>query len=139
MMNKPEYWYKQSSVIPYRIKNGNLEVLLITTRKKKKWIFPKGIVEIGLTPKQSASKEALEEAGVNGKLLPYNLGSYKYKKWGGKCTVEVFGLRVTNIFDDWAENFRDRKWVLQSKIEDYILDAEILKTLGKLVVELKKN
>lgn len=137
-MNKPEYWYKQSSVIPYRIKNGNLEVLLITTRKNKKWIFPKGIVDIGLTPEQSAVKEALEEAGVEGELLPYNLGSYKYKKWGGQCTVEVFGLNVIRILDDWEENFRERKWVFPSKIANYTMDSEITAILNKLVVELKK-
>lgn len=136
-MKKPEYWYKQSSVIPYRIINEKLEILFITTRKKKKWIFPKGIVEEGLTPRQSSVKEALEEAGIKGKLLSKKVGSYSYKKWGGMCNVEVFGLEVTTIFNDWEENFRDRIWVNPHEFKDYINDENNLELLFKLQAILK--
>ena len=139
MKKKPEYWYKQSSVIPFRKNEEDFEVLLITTRKKRKWILPKGIVDIGLTPKQSAVKEALEEAGIKGKLLPQKLGNYSYKKWGGKCDVEVFGLEVKIILDEWEESFRARKWVQLNEAEKFVHDPKILELLNNLFNELNRN
>ena len=53
----------------------------------------------------------MEEAGIKGKLLPHKLGSYTYKKWGGKCKVKYMDLKVDTILDDWEENFRERKWI----------------------------
>jgi len=44
-----------------------IEFLLVQTRGGR-WIFPKGGVEPGLTPAQSAALEALEEAGVHGRM-----------------------------------------------------------------------
>ena len=139
MKKKPEYWYKQSSVIPFRKNEEDFEVLLITTRKKRKWILPKGIVDIGLTPKQSAVKEALEEAGIKGKLIPQKLLNYSYKKWGGKCDVEVFGLEVKIILDEWEESFRARKWVQLNEAEKFVHDPKILELLNNLFNELNRN
>ena len=56
--------FQQASVVPFRIRDGVTEVLLITSRKRKDWILPKGIVEPGQTPQEAAAMEALEEAGV---------------------------------------------------------------------------
>ena len=51
-------------MIPYRIKGKKkVEVLLITSVKRKRWIIPKGYVEFNLSPFESAKKEAFEEAG----------------------------------------------------------------------------
>ena len=38
-------YIEQSGVIPYRIQEGKIEILLITSLKKKRWIIPKGIIE----------------------------------------------------------------------------------------------
>jgi len=129
MKNKPDYWYNQSAVIPYRFSGDNVEVLIITTRKKKKWIFPKGIIEHGLSAKESAKKEAAEEAGVNGEVLPQEIGEYNYKKWGGTCKVKVFSLKVANIQDKWEENFRERKWIQIPKAKNYIFNENLIKIL----------
>ena len=134
MRKKPDYWYKQSAVIPFRILDNRFEVLIVKTRKNKNWIFPKGIIEIGFSAKSSAEKEALEEAGVKGNLLPKRIGKYSYKKWGGKCSVKVYGLEVDSIFDNYEEDFRDRKWVDIEKTANYILNEELL----EIIKELKK-
>ena len=40
------------------------------------------------------------------------MGKYEYKKWGGTCTVQVFGLEVTRVLDSWPEaDIRQRKWI----------------------------
>lgn len=132
MKNKPEYWYEQSAVIPFRKTAEMVEVLIITSTKKRKWIFPKGIIEENLTARESSVKEALEEAGVKGELLPEKLGAYKYKKWGGRCKVKVYALNVNSILDKWEEQYRDRKWVKINEIHNYIKNDNIIELANKL-------
>ncbi len=80
-------------------------------------MIPKGIVEPDLSPSVSAAKEALEEAGLEGKVSAMPIGSYQYDKWGGTCKVEVYTMHVDKMLDDWLESHRDREWVsLQTAI-----------------------
>ena len=111
--DRPAYYYAQSSVIPWRKKNGEVEILVILSSKKKHWVVPKGIWEPGLTARESAAREALEEAGVEGIVSETAIGSYDYPKWGATCTVEVYGMEVTRILPDaeWEEVHRGREWV----------------------------
>ena len=109
---RPAYYYTQSSVIPYRYNKGELEVLLILSSKKKHYVIPKGIKEPGLSLRESAEKEALEEAGVKGKVAIQPIGSYNYEKWEASCTVKVYPMEVTFMLDenDWQERHRTREW-----------------------------
>jgi phosphohistidine phosphatase len=106
----PDYFYIQSAVMPYRKQKGELELMMITSRRKKRWVIPKGVQEADLTAAESAAKEALEEAGIMGTLSDSPIGSYQYQKWGGICTVVVFVMEVTKEFERWEEDFRVRKW-----------------------------
>lgn len=110
---RPDYYYVQSAVIPYRMSGGAPEILLVSSRKKTRWVVPKGIQEPELSAAESAAKEAWEEAGARGEVDPSPLGHYQYEKWGGVCTVDVFAMRVTELVEDeeWEESHRDRKWV----------------------------
>ncbi|MBF0186505.1 MAG: NUDIX hydrolase [Magnetococcales bacterium] len=112
MADHPDHWYQQSAVIPFRISDdGSLEVMLITSRKKKRWVIPKGIIEPDMSPPASAAKEAEEEAGIRGHVYPDLLGTFTYDKWGGTCTCQVYVMRVEEVMEQWLENFRDREWV----------------------------
>ncbi len=111
MRLRPDYWYEQSAVIPYRRGKEGLEVLMITSRKKRRWVVPKGIREPDLSAAASAAKEALEEAGVEGQVAARAMGSYHYRKWGGTCDVEVYAMEVRTVHEAWDESFRDREWV----------------------------
>ena len=111
MREKPDYFYRQSAVIPYRFRLGKPEILLITSRHRSRWVIPKGIIEPDLSPAASAAKEALEEAGVEGRVGTEPIGSYQYDKWGGTCDVEVFVLEVDRVHDEWAEAHRQRLWM----------------------------
>jgi 8-oxo-dGTP pyrophosphatase MutT (NUDIX family) len=104
--------YRQSGVIPYRRGVNGVEVLLITSRKGKRWVIPKGVIEPNMTPAASAAKEAIEEAGVRGDVDERPLGKYRYAKWGGVCTVQVFAMAVSVEAADWPEaEFRSRVWL----------------------------
>ena len=134
------YIYKQSGVIPFKIEEGILKVLVITSRRTKQWIFPKGIVELNMSPQESAEEEAFEEAGVSGKVFNKELGSYTVKKWGGECTVTLYPMKVTKEIDNWPESFmRKRKWFSINEACKNIAKEEIVNILRRLpgVKEIK--
>jgi 8-oxo-dGTP pyrophosphatase MutT (NUDIX family) len=126
---KPNRFYQQSGVIPFRWENGEIKVLLITSRGSKRWIFPKGIIENGLSPADSAAQEAFEEAGIKGKVYSKPIGNYEYDKWGGTCHVQVFMMNVEEELEVWPEStFRDRKWMTTDEAFR-LVEAEELKAL----------
>jgi 8-oxo-dGTP pyrophosphatase MutT (NUDIX family) len=112
MSQVPDHFFEQSGVIPYRWRAGQLEVMLITSLGRKRWIIPKGVVEPELTPAQSAAQEAWEEAGLTGRVSSQVLGSYRNYKWGGVCRIEVYLLEVEQVADSWPEaGQRQRLWL----------------------------
>jgi 8-oxo-dGTP pyrophosphatase MutT (NUDIX family) len=79
-MAKPAWMFKQSGVIPFRVVDDTIEVVLITSRSSGKWGIPKGIIERDLSPQDSAAKEAHEEAGVVGNVTDRVVAEYEYQK-----------------------------------------------------------
>lgn len=127
-----ETYIEQSGVIPYRLEKGKIEILLVSSRKKKRWVIPKGIVEPDLTPQDSAAKEALEEGGILGEVLPESVGTYTYEKWGGVCRVVVFLLKVTSLEANWLENYRERQWFSLPEARKRLDEAELKNILLKV-------
>jgi len=109
----PDYFFTQSAVLPYRRIDGQLEIMVIASRKGTRWVIPKGVKEPELSLRDSAGKEALEEAGVRGRLDEQPIGHYDYKKWGGVCHVAVFPMEVSESVpeDEWEESHRERRWL----------------------------
>jgi 8-oxo-dGTP pyrophosphatase MutT (NUDIX family) len=128
-MNDADWIYNQSGVVPFRLENDKVQILLVTSRSGKRWVIPKGIIEPDLSPKESAQKEAFEEAGVSGKICRKAVGTYTYNKWGGTCTVKVFLLKVEKTIEDWPESYlRTREWM---SVEEAVkrVDEEELKEI----------
>jgi 8-oxo-dGTP pyrophosphatase MutT (NUDIX family) len=125
MAKVPEHFFQQSAVLPYRKDRGRLEVLVITSRRKKRWVIPKGIRELDLDSASSAAKEALEEAGIEGEVSKKTIGTYEYKKWGGVCSVEVFSMDVQTSYDVWPESYRDRFWVSPEEAAERVNEPEL--------------
>ena len=132
--DRPAYYYTQSSVIPYRVRHGKPQVLVIASRKQNHLVVPKGIKEPGLSPRASAAKEALEEAGAEGEVAGTALGSYTYKKWGATCTVEVYPMKVTRLIaeEKWQESHRGRQWVSLKKAARQLEQKKLRSLLKKL-------
>jgi phosphohistidine phosphatase len=123
--------FRQSTVIPCRHGPNGLEVLLVTSRRTKRWVPPKGIVERGMSAAESAAKEALEEAGVEGLIDDHPLGTYQYEKWRGTCTVEVYAMEVRKELPDWPEaSVRTREWMSADEAARRV-DEEALKEILK--------
>jgi 8-oxo-dGTP pyrophosphatase MutT (NUDIX family) len=120
---KLEFNFTQSGVLPYRRKDNKIEILLITSIRKKKWIIPKGYVEFNLSHFESAKKEAFEEAGVYGENETIELGTFKVHKSIGTCIIQVFSMEVTRILEDYPDREkRKRKWF---SIEEAARNVEI--------------
>jgi 8-oxo-dGTP pyrophosphatase MutT (NUDIX family) len=106
----------QFAALPYRVTPEGLEVLLITTRRTRRWIVPKGWPIEGLEPAASAAQEALEEAGISGEVRKEPVGFFSYVKElrnniAVPCKVEVFALKVTRQRRTWAEKeAREQRW-----------------------------
>ena len=124
---------KQSAVIPVRQAKKGLEVLLITSRNTGRWVIPKGNIKKGLTPAKSAYEEALEEAGVKGKVYDRKLGRYRYTKPEGptQCDVIVFLMKVEKEMSEWPEkNERRRKWFPAKKAAERVAEKRLSKILA---------
>jgi phosphohistidine phosphatase len=103
---------KQSGAIPIRFQNAEPLFLVINNRNKTRWLVPKGVIENGQTPVETAVKEVMEEAGVAGEIWEQPLGAYMYRKWEDICSVDLFVLFVDKIYENWEEDyFRQRRWI----------------------------
>lgn len=104
---------RQAGAIPYSVIDGQVAVLLVTSRRTGRWIFPKGGLMEGLTAHETAAQEALEEAGVEGTVTDVPLGSWRtIKRRGVHVTpieVDMFPLLVTRQHEEWIEKEQRRR------------------------------
>ena len=105
----------QFAALPWRMVNDTLEVCLITSRGRGRWILPKGWPMDRATPAEAAAREAREEAGLIGLPEDRCLGVWSYVKGGAKTGsphfAMVFPVHVTQVLGDWPERGqRRRKW-----------------------------
>jgi 8-oxo-dGTP pyrophosphatase MutT (NUDIX family) len=136
---KLEFNFNQSGVIPYRKKDGELQVLLITSLRKKKWILPKGYIEFNLSPFESAKKEAYEEAGVTGSNETVEVGTFKVKRSIGLCNIIIYSMEVLEVLDEYPEkDLRKRKWFSVKDAASNISIAEVGEMILKLEGKLNK-
>ena len=85
--------------------------LLIKNRRSSNWGFPKGHMEIGETPKDTARREIFEETGLTVVFLPqfHNYSKYRIGK-----NVE----KLVEVFLAYAEDTAVR--IQQSEIDDLV-------------------
>jgi phosphohistidine phosphatase len=141
LRERPAYYYRQTGVIPYRVNDGNLEILLVMSNKRRHWILPKGIIDPQFSPQEAAAKEALEEAGVEGQVGEQSLGSYQYEKWGGECSVEVFPMAVEQELSEeaWQEHHRGREWMSPKQAGKRLKQPELLAMIRQLIAQLEQS
>lgn len=129
---------QQFAALPVSEIEGELCVLLVTSRETRRWILPKGWAEEGLSPAELAAKEAFEEAGALGRMTHRAIGSYRYRKRlkSGQelcCDVGVFPLRVERLLDDWPEaHQRERRWFRPPQAAEQVQEEELAALLRDL-------
>jgi 8-oxo-dGTP pyrophosphatase MutT (NUDIX family) len=107
----------QYAALPYRRRaDGLVEVMLVTSRDTGRWVIPKGWPIQGLGPPRSAAREAMEEAGLVGRIGNRSIGFFHYEKRlsdgsAVPCAVETFAFEVEKQFTSWPEqNQRRTHW-----------------------------
>ena len=110
----------QFAALCWRIKKDQVQVCLITSRTRKRWIVPKGWPMHKATPAAAAATEAFEEAGLRGEVFDICLGVYSHHKPGkvgnAPMITMVYPLHLTHVHSSWPEQHqRRRKWFTQEK------------------------
>jgi len=120
----------QYAALPWRLSKG-IEILLVTSRDTRRWVIPKGWPMKGRKPHATAALEALQEAGLLGKIEKKKLGSYHYRKRlkNGAvflCRVDVFPMRVIRQRKNWPEkNQRVTQWVTPAEAAQLVHEEEL--------------
>lgn len=128
----------QYAALPYRVRNGALSVMLITSRETGRWVIPKGWPENDLQPHQVATREAYEEAGLKGRVETAPFAAFEYLKRLANekrrhCTVLVFPLRVEEELDVWPEmHERRRQWMTPAEASECVDESELVEMLRRL-------
>ena len=134
---------EQAAAVCYRIHNARIEFLLVRTRKRR-WTFPKGGVDPGLTPAETASQEAWEEAGVDGLVEETEFAQYVLEKQGDfgegaetEVTVHAYLCEVLQL-DEPQEPYRCPTWFSAQQAKRRLKEQRAPQTAAQLarVVEL---
>lgn len=128
---------EQVAALPWRRKGGQVEVLLITSRRTRRLILPKGWPMRRYSNADAAAIEALEEAGVAGTVKRKAIGQYTDIKVFPDCEapvrVSVFPLRVRTQLRDWKEaSERCRFWMPQRDACGAVQNPELSDLLARL-------
>lgn len=126
----------QAAAVPFRFtEDGEMEVLLVTTSTGR-WTAPKGLIEDGHTPGETARIEALEEAGVIGAVAGRELGAYESTKEGVTFQVRVFALRVERVLEKWQEDGeRERRWTTPKDAAALVASED----LGRIILAFARQ
>jgi 8-oxo-dGTP pyrophosphatase MutT (NUDIX family) len=128
----------QYAALPWR-SGKTLEVMLLSSRETRRWVIPKGWPMKGRKAHATAAIEALQEAGLLGKIEKTAIGAYHYHKRlkNGAvplCRVDVFPLRVVRQRKSWPEKRqRITKWFRFSEAAQLVHEPE----LARLIISLE--
>ena len=131
----------QFAALCYRVRKNKVEVCIITSRRTKRWILPKGWPIHKQTPAQAAATEAWEEAGLTGKAYDTCLGVYTYQKHtktGGFPVITlVYPVKIKNVHSDWPEaSQRRRRWVSTAKAASKVDEPELKRIIASFTPAL---
>jgi 8-oxo-dGTP pyrophosphatase MutT (NUDIX family) len=132
---------QQVATLPFVNMDAAISVLLISSRRRQRWIVPKGWPVKRLSMPEAAANEAAEEAGVVGLVHDEPIGSYLYRKlmdagYEVPCHVFVYPMLVLQHTLDWPERSeRMMKWCSLEEAASLADDTQ----LGALLAELAET
>ncbi|MDG1351762.1 MAG: NUDIX hydrolase [Sulfitobacter sp.] len=125
----------QFAALCWRKKRGKVQILLVTSRRRKRWIVPKGWPMEGKTPAECALIEAWEEAGVQGVASDACIGVYSYARLREgeaiiPCLAMLYPVQVKTLKKKFPEvRDRRRKWVSRKKAAKMVGQRELQKLI----------
>ncbi|MBI1406761.1 MAG: NUDIX domain-containing protein [Caulobacter sp.] len=127
----------QIGALPWRRRDGVLEVLLVTSRETRRWVIPKGWPMTGRSDPEAAAAEAWEEAGLKGLIVTAPIGAFNYDKRlkdgeFRECRVKVYPFEVTAERDQWPESGqRERLWVARDEAATLVQEPGLAKIIAR--------
>lgn len=144
---------EQVAAVCYRIRKEQLEFLLVQTRRSRRWIFPKGNAEPGLTHAQAAALEAFEEAGVHGRMEEAAFTDYVSRRSADDDSfarslqsrrINVHLCEVTRLCAPQEAN-RNRTWFSQKEARERLREdrgreegAALARVVARAVARIKQ-
>ncbi|HUO27311.1 MAG TPA: NUDIX domain-containing protein [Candidatus Aquilonibacter sp.] len=132
----------QVAAVCYRIGAKGIEFLLVQTRRSGRWTFPKGGAEPGLTHAQAAALEAVEEAGVHGRMEQASFARYVRFRGDRRRNFRPAGL-TTNAYlcevlwlDSPEESGRNPTWFCPEKAKRRLMEnrsADFASAIGRVI------
>lgn len=122
-------------VVWRRNEKGVIEILLIQDAKDR-WTIPKGHIEVGETPKDTAEREIMEETGLKSMKMQGFLGkiNFRYRRQQSLVlmTTDIFLVNATGDTDDISpeEWMKGIKWFPATDALDKIEYEDI----GKIIL-----
>jgi 8-oxo-dGTP pyrophosphatase MutT (NUDIX family) len=107
---------RRYGVISYLPGKKKGDIVLITRRSRKEWIFPKGRRIAGKSGPESALREAYEEGGLKGRVFSSKKASIMCLQGGKKVRLTLYSMRVDKLLKRWPEG-RERKRVVVSRTD----------------------
>ena len=129
---------RQYAALPWRHSGGGREVMLITSRDTGRWVIPKGWPIKGLSPAETAAREAFEEAGLGGQVSKKPIGEFEYGKRlnNGKVQptkVEVFAVEQMVQHPAWPEQGQRRlQWFSVPEAAEAVEEPQLKDIIRKL-------
>lgn len=120
----------QYAALPWRLADG-VEILLISSRETRRWVIPKGWPMKARKPHATAAVEAMQEAGLLGKIEKATIGDFHYQKRlkngaALTCRVEVFPLHVLRQRKNWPEKSqRVTQWFPYAAAAALVMEPEL--------------
>ena len=125
---------QQAAAVPFRRRRQSIEFCIVTSSAGR-WIFPKGIIGDDENHMETARNEALEEAGLHGRILDEPIGYFDISKDGESLKVIALLMEVSRSDSTWKEDeWRERRWVSADEARELFSD-EILCDLLDLAVQ----
>lgn len=128
----------QVAALCWRVTEGRIEILLISSRTTKRWVLPKGWPMPDRDGGGAAQQEAWEEAGIRTDgSPPVKVGRYSYlKRLTGDVPahtkVDVFAIRVAGLENEFPEaGQRERKWFLPEDAAKLVHEPELADLLRR--------
>ena len=118
----------KTGVVATREKNGQTEVLLVST-KNNGWGVPKGNLMPKLGKKKTALEEAYEEAGVLGEIIDDRKATIHHPD----LTHDLYPMKISKLLKKWPEmDWREREWVPLKKVEKWLAYPALVECVEEL-------
>lgn len=118
--------------LPFIMDGQGIQVVMVTTKSRSRWIFPKGKPEPSLSPEALALLEAEEEAGVEGRIIGAAL-DFPYWSSYRRFVISYYPMLVTRVRTRWEERkLRERKILNLRQLGPEIMDSRFIRLARKL-------